>query len=125
MSQKSVLIIEDEENLNNILNNKLIKEGFKTFCALNGRVGLEKAFKEKPDLILLDIIMPYMDGMSVLQELRNDSWGKNVPVIILTNLSDAEKVQEAVKHQAYDYLIKSDWKLEDVVAKIKQKLRLI
>lgn len=75
-----------------------------------------------PDLILLDIVMPKMDGMTMLAQLREDEWGKTARVITLTNLSDTEKVAEAIEHGSYEYLVKSDWKIEDVVAKVREKL---
>jgi DNA-binding response OmpR family regulator len=63
-----------------------------------------------------------MDGMAMLKKLREDAWGKNAKVIMLTNLSDIKNVVNAINQQSYDYLVKSDWKLEDVVAKIRQRL---
>lgn len=92
--------------------------------AKNGEEGLEVALREHPDLILLDIIMPVMDGMTMLARLREDLWGKDAKVIMLTNLSDNEKVAETIAHGTYDYLVKSDWKLEDVVKKVRERLRL-
>ena len=88
----------------------------------NGEVGLERALKERPDLILLDIIMPVMDGMTMLAKLRTDKWGKDVPVIMLTNLNNSEDVEEASKHGVYDYLVKSNWRLEDVIGKVREAL---
>ncbi len=121
-NQKKILIVEDEMPLANAIKDKLSKEGFSCILAKNGEEGLEMALSEKPDLVLLDIIMPRMDGMTMLSELRKDKWGMEVPVILLTNLSESKKVDEATAHQVYDYLVKSDWKLEDVVEKVKEKL---
>ena len=123
-NNKKILIVEDEVSLRNALCNKLAREGFSTLEAKNGEEGLEVALREHPDLILLDIIMPKMDGISMLKKLREDEWGKRVPVIVLTNLSDMEKVAEVAEGGAFDYLIKADWKLEDVVNKVKQKLNI-
>ncbi|EKD43804.1 MAG: hypothetical protein ACD_72C00109G0002 [uncultured bacterium] len=81
------------------------------------------AFSEHPDLILLDFVLPGLDGMTLLKKLRTDSWGKNAQVIILTNLSDAENAEEAASHGVFDYLIKAEWKLEDVVKKVREKLK--
>jgi DNA-binding response OmpR family regulator len=119
-----ILIIEDEELLRRALTDKFTKENFKVFEASDGKIGLDVALKEHPDLILLDIIMPVMDGMTFLKELRKDDWGANVPVIILTNLSDGEKAEQGASHDVYEYLIKSNYKLEDVVAKVKERLSL-
>ncbi|MBI4653236.1 response regulator [Candidatus Kuenenbacteria bacterium] len=121
-NKKTILIIEDEISLQNILKKRLERENFLVLEAKNGEEGLDIALRERPDLILLDIIMPVMDGLTMLKKLRENGWGKNVMVILLTNLSDNEKIAEAVVHGTYDYLVKSDWKIEDVVAKIREKL---
>lgn len=119
---KRILVIEDEPSLRKALNDKLIREGFTTYQATDGKEGLEMALREHPDLVLLDIIMPVMDGMTMLSELRKDSWGGHVPVIILTNLLDADKVSASLSQNVYDYLVKTDWSLEDVVKKIRARL---
>ena len=119
---KKILIVEDDHPLRNAIKDKLSKEDFEILEAKNGTDGLATALEQQPDLILLDIIMPKMDGMTMLKKLRADDKGKNIPVIILTNLSDDKEVAESTEGGAYDYLIKSDWKIEDVVAKVKEKL---
>ena len=80
------------------------------------------AMQHHPDLILLDIIMPVMDGMTMLKKLRADEWGKKAEVIILTNLGDNEKVAEAMSQGSFDYLVKSDWNIADVAELVKKKL---
>lgn len=117
-----ILIVEDETSLRGALRDKLCLEGFTVLEAKNGQEGLAVALREHPDLILLDIIMPVMDGMTMLYELRKDPWGKDVKIILLTNLSEAERVAESLRQGVYDYLVKSDWKLEDIVKKVKVKL---
>ena len=87
--------------------------------ATNGEEGLSVAKDKHPDIILLDIIMPKMDGITLLKELRTDPWGQTVPVIILTNLSDYKSVADALQHGVNDFLVKSNWELEEVVAKVK------
>lgn len=119
---KKILIVEDEVALLQVLTEKLKKENFEVLQARNGQEGLQQAFSLHPDLILLDIIMPVMDGMTMLVKLRIDEWGKSVPVIILTNLSNEQKVAESLQQGVYDYLVKSDWMLEDLVQKIKNRL---
>jgi DNA-binding response OmpR family regulator len=119
-----VLIIEDELPLFSALESKLGNEGFEVLSAKNGKTGLETALREHPDVILLDIVMPVMDGMTMLTKLREDAWGKEAQVIILTNLSDNEMIKQSFERGAHDYLIKSDWRLDDVVARIRQKLEL-
>jgi len=121
---KIILIVEDEAPLRQALADKLGREGFKVLEAVNGQEGLERALKEHPDLILLDIAMPIMDGTTMLKNLRKDKWGKRVSVIILTNYSAVEKVPEVLESGAHDYIVKSS-RLEDIINLIKQKLDLI
>lgn len=122
LGNKKILIVEDEAQLRNALRDKLAKEGFNVFEAVNGEEGLAGALLEKPDVILLDIVMPIMDGMTMLKKLRADVWGKNAKVIMLTNLSTYDKIGEAVEQGSYDYLVKADWKIDDVVAKVNEKI---
>lgn len=122
-----ILVADDERALREALKDKLISEGFGVSIAKDGAEGLKKALSEHPDLILLDIMMPKMDGIQVMQELKKDKWGKTAKVIMLTNVSDPIKVAEATEKSIdnmtiYDYMVKSDWKLEEVVARIKSKL---
>ena len=121
-NQKKVLIVEDEKSLMEALNKKFTAEGFKVVEAVNGKEGLDKSLSERPDVILLDIIMPVMDGMTMLKKLREDSWGKLANVVLLTNLSDPQRMEEALEKGAFDYLVKSDWRLEDVVKKVEGKI---
>jgi DNA-binding response OmpR family regulator len=117
-----ILIVEDEIDLRQLIKKKLINEGFDILEADNGEVGLKVAIDQHPDIILLDIIMPIMDGLSMLKELRQNEWGKNVTVIILSNLSEAEKVDAGLEKSVYDYLVKSDWEPDNIVNLIKEKL---
>ena len=121
--KESILIVEDEPTLLRVIAEKLAHEGFIALEAKNGKEGLALALKKRPELILLDIIMPVMDGVTMLAKLRSDAWGKNVPVVILTNLSDERKVSLAIEKGVFDYLVKSDWTLEDVVKKVKERLK--
>lgn len=124
MERKKILIVEDEMPLRDALRDKLAREGFAALEAKNGEEGLEIALRDHPDLILLDIIMPRMDGMTMLKELRKDIiWGAKAKVIILTNLSEIVKVSEAIAQESFNYLVKSDWKIEDVVIKVKDALK--
>ena len=121
--KKKILIVEDEPNMLRLLKETLEENQFETVIAKDGDEGLKKAKKEKPDLILLDVIMPKMDGLTMLYELRKDSWGKKAKVMILTNLSDAESVGAALNSGVYDFLVKADWKLADVVKEVKERLK--
>lgn len=119
---RRILIVEDEPSLMAALVDKFTQEGFAVLSAKDGHDGLEVALHDHPDLILLDIILPIMDGMTMLYKLRGDPWGKGVPVILLTNLSEAERVAKSLSQGVHDYLVKSDWKLEDIVKKVNAKL---
>ncbi len=120
--KKKILIVEDSVTLLRILTTKLLGEGFDVLEARNGQEGLGIALKQHPDLILLDIVMPKMDGITMLKELRHDEWGQKAVVMVLTNLSYAKETLNEMESGVYDFLVKSNWKLEDVVAKIREKL---
>ena len=120
---KKILIVEDEAPLRNAVTDILTFEGFEVFQAKNGQEGLDISLKEHPDLILLDLMMPIMDGLTMLEKLRQDpGFGKDAAVILLTNINDPEKVAMATEAGSYDFLVKSDWNIEDVVKKIKGRL---
>ena len=122
---KKILIVEDEAPLRNAVTDILTFEGFEVLKATNGQEGLDLALKEHPDLILLDLMMPVMDGLTMLEKLREDEeYGKGAAVILLTNINDPEKVAMATEAGSYDFLVKSDWNIEDVVKKIKGRLNL-
>jgi len=121
---QTILIIEDEEAIRTVLSDALKKESFSVLEADNGVQGLNMALEKHPNLILLDIIMPVMDGVTLLKKLREDEWGKSVEVIMLTNLSDAHDVADALSRGVHDFLVKADWKLEDLIGVVKQKLKL-
>lgn len=116
---KKILFIEDERNLQKSFSEFFQSKGFQFFSAFNGEEGLELAKKEKPDLILLDIILPKKDGVSVLKEIKTDPDLKDIPVIILTNLEDIEKVSETMSLGAKAYLVKSENSLFDIWEKVK------
>jgi len=120
VERKKILIVEDETSLAKTLVKKITLAGFKAVLAFNGREGLKKFKLTQPDLILLDIDMPVMDGLTMLKKLRKTS---NVPVIILTNLSDKEKLSQSLQFKSYDYLIKTDFSLEEVINKINEVLK--
>lgn len=128
--KKIVLVTEDEESIRGALREKLSLEGFTVFEAENGEEGLEIALREHPDLILTDILMPKMDGLTMINKLREDEWGKHVGFIILTNVNEVNEISKAMKlaeinnHESFEYFIKSDIRLEDVVDKVKKKLGL-
>lgn len=117
-----VLVVDDEESLLSVLEEKFKQAGIDVIVAQNGRIALEKAFAEKPDLILLDIWMPEMDGFDVLKHLQDDEWGKEVPVILLTNSSSFETISKAVSAGTSEFMIKTELKLDEVVDRVKSRL---
>lgn len=117
-----ILVVDDESSLRNVLKDKISNAGYIALSANNGEEGLKIGIKEKPDLILLDVIMPKVDGIKMLKKLREDEWGEHVKVLLLSNDDDPEHIRETLKDNATDYLIKSDWELEDIVKKIKETL---
>lgn len=121
-NKKKILVVEDDELTLQTLGGRLKREGFTVLEADNGEDGLKIALAERPDLVLLDLIIPLMDGLTVLERLRNDEVGKDISVIILSNLSDAEKVEKAVKGKVHDYLVKTDWTLEELVGRVYERL---
>lgn len=121
--QKAILIVEDERSLRDALAYKLKQSGFSIHTAENGKEGLQMALEHHPDVILLDIIMPIMDGLTMLDKLREDVWGKDASVILLTNLSSSEEIGEALQKGVHDYLIKTDWGIEEVISKVKERLQ--
>lgn len=121
-NQKAILIVEDDASIRKALHDKLTNEGFTVIEADDGLAGLEKAVELHPDLILLDIVMPKMDGITMAKKLKQDEWGKYAEIIILTNLSESEKLLEAFEAGVQDFLIKTDWKIEEVVKMVKRKI---
>lgn len=120
---KKILIVEDESSIANPLKVKLEKEKFQVLLADNGRKGLTLALKEKPDLILLDIIMPVMDGLTMMEKLRHDEEGKKMNIVVLTNLAHLNGDYDYENYKVSDYLVKSEWKISDLVKKIKSIIK--
>ncbi len=120
---KKILFIEDEPSLQKTINEIFTQEGFKILSALDGEEGLKLIKKEKPDLILLDLILPKKDGFEVLKEIKEDEETKDIPVIVLTNLEGVGDVEKALSLGAATYLVKASYELEDIVVKVKQILK--
>ena len=122
-----ILVVEDEKILSDTLKERLVNEGFNVINAFDGLEGFNLAITEHPDLILLDLLLPKVDGLSMLKKLREDAWGAHAKVIILTNVSDPTKVAEGMKvgvGDVYEYLVKTNWSLDYVVARIKKRLKI-
>jgi len=122
--QKKILIVEDEDPLSSVLRDRLTNEGFTVVVATDGEMGLQMVFAEKPDLILLDILLPEKGGLTMLKELRAHEEAAKIPVIMLTNLSDTDSVNEALSYGVQDYMVKSDTEISTMVDTIRAKLGL-
>src|SRR3989339_523101 len=122
--QNKILIVEDDNFLAYIYKTKLELEGFKVTVATDGEKGLKMIQTKTPDLVLLDILLPKLDGFAILETVKQtDSAVKDLPIILLTNLGQNEEVQKGLKLGAADYLIKAHFKPAEVVEKIKKILQ--
>ena len=119
---KTILFIEDEQALQKTVGERLSQEGYEIISALDGEIGLNLANAKKPDLILLDLILPKIQGLDVLKKLKETKETKEIPVIILTNLEEMEKINKALELGATAYLVKANYSLEELVEKIKNLL---
>jgi len=116
---KTILVVEDESALQKAMSDVLTQEGFEVVSALDGEAGLRLAQEKKPNLILLDLILPKMNGFEVLEALKKDATTRSIPVIVLTNLEDMKNIQKAVDLGATTYLVKANYSLEEVLEKVK------
>ena len=117
-----ILIVEDEDALASVLSSKFQLAGFSVLVAVDGEDGLNKIGTFQPDLILLDIILPKMDGFEILKTIKADKNLKNIPVILLTNLSQKDEVKKGLDLGANDYLIKAHYMPSEVINKVKKIL---
>ncbi|KKQ67554.1 MAG: hypothetical protein A3F95_03105 [Candidatus Nealsonbacteria bacterium RIFCSPLOWO2_12_FULL_39_31] len=120
---KKILFIEDESALQKAFGDILSESGYEMKSAMDGETGLRLVGTEKPDLILLDITLPKLNGFEVLEKLKKNPETKKIPVIILTNLEKIEDVDKAIGLGAMTYLVKAQYKLEDVIEKIKNAIK--
>ena len=122
MENKTILVVEDDKFLRELLANKLIAEGFKIEGAVDGKEAFAVLEKGRPDLIILDIILPDINGFEILEKIRkNESWSP-VPVIILSNLDQKEDIDRARSLGAIDFMIKANFSLNEVVNHVKKSL---
>lgn len=122
MPSKHILIVEDELSLCRVLADELRDQGFAVSTASNGIEGLQVALAEHPDLIFVDVVMPRMDGLTMIKKLREDGWGKKAAMVILTNVTNAAHFDQPSSRGAYEYVVKADWELGDIVRIAKAKL---
>lgn len=119
---KKILFIEDEEILLDLLEKKLTQEGYDVSIARDGQEGLEKMRDQKPDLILLDIVMPKMSGFEVMEEMRKDPDLKEIPVIVISNSGQPVELDKAKELGAKDWLIKTEFDPREVIEKVKKQI---
>ena len=119
---KKILFIEDESALQKTFEEILRQEGYNMISALDGETGLRLAGAEKPDLIILDLVLPKLHGFEVLRKVKADPKTKNIPVIVLTNLETMVDVEKAIESGAMTYLVKANYSLEEVISKVKKAL---
>jgi len=123
MQGKKILITDDDIPFSEMLSEILRDEGATVLVEHDGNAGLATALAEKPDLVMLDVMMPRMSGIDVLNKLRADSWGANVPALLLTNMTQPEAAERtSVNGPATEYLLKTDWTLDQIAERVKQLL---
>lgn len=117
-----IAIIEDDAVISQMYRMKFEAEGYEVQMAGNGRLGVELVEKMRPDIILLDLRMPEMDGAEALTQIRKHDWGKNIPVLILTNVGEEEAPKELEHLNVLNYIVKADLTPRQVTEKVKEAL---
>ncbi len=120
--KRKILIIEDEKDLRFFLRTALTQAGFEVKEAIDAEEALEKIKEEKPDLILLDIILPGKSGFDFLIEIKKDPEFESIPIIIVSNLGQREEIQKGLELGAKDYIVKANFTLDEIVKKVKDAL---
>jgi DNA-binding response OmpR family regulator len=120
---KKILFIEDEPAVQKTVGEVLKQEGYEVISALDGEIGLRLAQTSKPDLILLDLVLPKLHGLEVLKGLKENEQTKQIPVIVLTNLEDMSDIEKALEIGTTTYLVKENYNLEEIVEKVKETLK--
>ena len=117
---KKILLIEDDKFLRKVIVRKLTTEGYEVVEAIDGERGIEATREEKPDLVILDLVLPEIDGFEVLATLKKDKDVFKIPVVVLSNLGDKENMERALKMGAADYLIKSSLEPSEILERINK-----
>jgi DNA-binding response OmpR family regulator len=120
---QNILVVEDDKFLRELISRKLREEGFKVLEATDGEQGIKKIKEEKPDLVLLDLILPGIDGFEVLSKTKEDPDLAAIPIIILSNLGQKEEIEKGFKLGAVDYLVKAHFTPQEIIDKIKNILK--
>ncbi|MFW5853013.1 MAG: response regulator [Patescibacteria group bacterium] len=121
-NKKKILVVEDDEFLRSLTVKRLSEENYEVITAVDGNSGLSTAVDEKPDLVLLDLLLPGMSGFEVLEKMKADDQAKDIPVVVFSNLGQREDIEKAKTLGANDYLIKANFTLDDVVEKVDNYL---
>ena len=119
---KKIIIIEDDKFLRELIARKLVQEGYKALESVDGEDGLKKIKDEKPDLILLDLLLPNIDGFEVLERVKADQSLGSIPVIIISNLGQKEDIERALKLGAVDYMVKAQFTPAEIIKRVKEAL---
>ncbi len=122
-SNKKILIIEDDRFLRELIARKLSAQGYEILEAVDGEKGLESIKEENPDIVLLDLILPGIDGFEVLSRVGKDEDLAEIPILVLSNLGQKEDVEKALNLGAVDYLVKAHFTPEEIIQKISQTIR--
>jgi len=123
MTKATALIVEDDKNIRDLYGDAFAIAGIQVLKATNGSEGVDLALAHHPDVILMDIMMPVMDGHTAVSKIRRDPWGKSAKVIFLTNMSDAEDVVHAVEEGSDEYIIKANASVKEVVNQTRMTMR--
>jgi DNA-binding response OmpR family regulator len=123
MDKKHILIVEDDEMLSKTLSERLVADGFDVIIETDGQAGLERVQKDIPDIVILDLTLPKLDGVDVLKKMRADSKTAHIPVIVSTNRDDIDTVSATLESGGLvDFLAKHEWKLDDIAALVRKRL---
>jgi DNA-binding response OmpR family regulator len=118
---KLILIVEDDRGMRTQLKDGFTRAGFRTLEAADGEEAVALAANAHPDLILLDIVLPKLNGLAAAERIRKTERGKDVPIIMLTSLQDIYTIEAATTREIFEFLVKKDWTIEEVVAKVRAK----
>jgi two-component system cell cycle response regulator len=121
-TSSSILIVEDDDFLRTLAYNKLTSSGFSVDAATNGQMGLEKISEQKHDIVILDLLLPIMDGFQVLKELHDKKLLQNQRIIVFSNLGSESDIKQVIEFGVKHYMIKSSFTLDELVIKINEVL---
>ncbi len=122
MDKRTILLVEDDETLRSMYQLHLEMNGLTVLVARNGEEGIQSALAHHPDLIVADLMMPKMDGITMMNKIREDAWGRTAKVVFLTNLTDPESVFHSFKLKPEDYIVKIHTDLKEVINKIRSAM---